>query len=191
MTTGLNGLAPDELIQNVIATAATDSVAGITAAEAALSNYPDDARLHFLNGSLLIGEKRFIAAHVALTSAVELDQDFHLARFQLGFFELTSGEAVAAQRTWLPLKALPTAHYLHRFVEGLEHLIADRFSDCIAALSDGIEANHENLPLNADMRLIIERCNGLLGGSKASKQAEDDEVSATSLLLGKARNTRQ
>lgn len=191
MTTEHDVRAPEELVIEVLRAADADSNAGIAALEQALPNYPDDARLHFMYGSLLIGERRFIAAHAALTKAVELDREFHLARFQLGFFELTSGEAAAAQRTWQPLKALPAAHYLARFVDGLEHLIADRFADCIAVLSDGIAANHENPPLNGDMQLIIERTRTALERGGSPEQSDDDVVSATSLLLGATRRTRQ
>ncbi|MBN8501790.1 MAG: hypothetical protein J0M19_11625 [Sphingomonadales bacterium] len=191
MTAEHKSQAPDDLVREVLGVADADTVAGISALEQALASYADDARLHFMYGSLLVSEKRFIAAHEALTRAVALDPDFHLARFQLGFFELTSGEAATAQRTWQPLKSLPGGHYLVCFVDGLEHLIADRFADCIAALSQGIAANQENLPLNGDMQLIIERSKAALGEGDSSGQPADDVVSATSLLLGATRRTRQ
>ena len=90
-----------------------------------------------------------------------------LARFQLGFFELTSGEAVRALATWEPLDTLPEGHYLGHFVTGLRHLIADRFADAIAALEAGIAVNDENAPLNRDMQLIIDECAGLTGKEDA------------------------
>ncbi|MBX9645218.1 MAG: hypothetical protein K2W91_14115 [Novosphingobium sp.] len=190
MTDALNNRCSDAQIQEILAISAQDTLAGIAAIDTALRDFPKDARLHFLKGSMLIGEKRFIAAHTALREAVRLDPELHIARFQLGFFELTSGEADAALASWQPLKAaLPAGHYLQLFVEGLEHLVADRFAPCIDSLRAGMEVNAENAPLNGDMQLIIERCRELLGeqGPTASESGDGEAVSATSFLLGTSR----
>lgn len=178
----------DLQMQELLGIAAQDTLAGIAAIDTALRDYPEDARLHFLKGSMLIGEKRFIAAHTALREAVRLDPDLHIARFQLGFFELTSGEADAALASWQPLKtALPEGHYLQLFVEGLEHLVADRFAPCIESLQAGMAVNAENAPLNGDMQLIIDRCRELLGEQAPPDTGEGQAVSATSFLLGTSR----
>jgi predicted Zn-dependent protease len=82
-----------------------DMAQGANAAErieALIVEFPDDARLHFLKGSSLIGEGRHIEGHQALTRAVALAPDFAIARFQLGLFQLTSGEADRALETWGP-----------------------------------------------------------------------------------------
>ena len=68
--------------------------------EKLLAEFPDDPRLNFLRGSMLITDGRLIEAHRAMTRAVELAPDFAIARFQLGFFQLTSGEAGNALETW-------------------------------------------------------------------------------------------
>ena len=180
-------LCGDAEMQEILGLADADTMAGVAAIDQALISYPGDSRLHFLKGSMLIGEKRFIAAHSALTLAVQHDPDFHLARFQLGFFELTSGEAATALATWQPLHALPPENFLRIFVDGLEHLIADRFEACIASLNSGISCNTENVPLNTDMQLIISRCEELLGQSGSASGDSDGAVSATSLLLGAKR----
>jgi tetratricopeptide (TPR) repeat protein len=180
----------EDRLQAVLALAAQDTQLGIGEAERALADFPDDPRLHFLRGSLLIEQRRFVEAHAALSRAVALAPDFHLARFQLGFFELTSGEPDAARASWQPLRqALPPGHFLARFVAGLEALLADRFADCIAALREGISANAENPPLNRDMELIVEKCEELL----RDRRADDGEdgpgaISAASLLLGSRRH---
>jgi tetratricopeptide (TPR) repeat protein len=187
MTTNPNKQCSDVQMQEVLTLAARDTAAGIAAIDAILIEFPQDSRLHFLKGSMLIGEKRFIAAHAALSSAVALDPEFHLARFQLGFFELTSGEAETAQETWRPLEALPDDGYLSKFVAGLGHLIADRFANCIADLHAGIALNPDNLPLNNDMQLIVARCEEILAGQERPAGEMDSPVSATSLLLGATR----
>lgn len=182
--------ASDATIRDILRPSGEDAALSLAAIDEALRDHPDDARLHFLKGSLLIGLKRFIAAHQALTRAVELDPGYHLARFQLGFFELTSGEAETALATLAALKALPEDHWLRCFADGLEHLAADRFGPCIARLRAGIATNHENPALNADMELIVAACERLVAGEPEPEPAPArEEVSATSLLLGSTRRT--
>jgi len=178
-------LCADETMQQLLVTASEDSQRGVEAIAAALEEYPGDPRLHFLKGSLLIGLQRFIEAHGSLSRALEIAPDYHIARFQLGLFELTSGEADAAAATWKPLHALASVHPLATFARGLEALIADRFEQCIAMLREGIAANDENLPLNRDMELVIEQCQALLAAQAPPRDAGDraDAVSATSFLL--------
>ncbi|MEI9851961.1 MAG: hypothetical protein WDN24_15265 [Sphingomonas sp.] len=173
-------LCGDEEMQQLLAAMQAGAPDELPLVERLIDAYPEDARLHFLRGSLLAGGGRPIEAHASLSRAVALAPDFALARFQLGFFELTSGEAARALATWEPLDTLPADHYIAQFAAGLRHLIHDRFADAVAALEAGIAANGENLPLNRDMRLIVDECAGLTG-----RQADAPaEASATSLLLG-------
>jgi tetratricopeptide (TPR) repeat protein len=149
--------------------------------EALLGRYPEDPRLHFLYGSTLISAGRIIEAHSSLSRAVELAPDFSIARFQLGLFQLTSGEANAALATFGPLDRLPDAHYVRAFVDGLRCLIRDDFAGTIENLRRGITLNSENPPLNNDMQMIIDRCQPLLAG--AAQDGADTDVSETSLIL--------
>lgn len=169
----------DEELGQLLAAMGTGASDELALAERLIEAYPEDARLHFLRGSMLAGRNRPIEAHAALTRAVQLAPDFALARFQLGFFELSSGEAARALATWAPLEALPSDDYLRRFVTGLQFLVEDRFAETIAALEAGIAANTENSPLNRDMQLIIDECRGLAAGGTVAAT----ETSATSFLL--------
>jgi tetratricopeptide (TPR) repeat protein len=144
-----------------------------------LGEYPQDPRLHFLRGSMLAGAGRYIEAHQALKRAVELAPDYAIARFQLGFFQLTSGETANALDTWGRLDGLADGHYLRKFVDGLRCLIRDDFAGVIQNLSEGIALNSENPPLNNDMTLIIERCRPL--AAQAPEQGE--AASETALIL--------
>jgi len=124
--------------------------------DAMLDEYPNDARLYFLKGSLLAGEQDYSAARAAMRHAVDLAPNYHVARFQLGFLLLTSGEPHAAQEAWGPLYSLPPDHYLRIFVDGLCHLIRDEFPETIKLLQKGMALNNENQPMNRDMQLIVE-----------------------------------
>lgn len=150
--------------------------------ERLLGDYPEDARLHFVYGSTLIMLGRMIEAHRSLTRAVALAPDFAIARFQLGLFQLTSGEADAALETWGRLDRLPDTHYLRWFVDGLRCLIRDDFAGAIENLRKGIGLNSENPPLNNDMQMVIDRCIPLLGTARA--EPGDGAVSETALILG-------
>ncbi len=127
---------------------------------------------------------RPIEALAALKRAVELAPDFAIARFQLGFFQLTSGEAVDALTTWGPIALLPEGHYLRFFVGGLTHLIRDEFPETVARLAEGMAANDENPALNHDMQLIIDKVTELQRLPASTDQPDDAVASATSFLLG-------
>lgn len=171
-------LCGDEEMGQLLSAMAASASDELALAERLIEAWPEDPRLHFLRGSMLAGRGRPIEAHAALTRAVELAPDFALARFQLGFFELTSGEAARALATLEPLRDLPAGHHLTHFAAGLRHLVQDHFVETIAALEAGIAANDENLPLNRDMQLIIDQCRDL-----ARDTPVEAETSATSFLL--------
>lgn len=177
----MTALCGDDEMQALMTAIQSDDSDEIARIDRLLARHPDDPRLHFLRGSVLAGIGRPIEALSSLKQAVALAPDFAIARFQLGFFQLTSGEAADALGTWGPLALLPGDHYLRLFVTGLTHLIRDEFPQTIAALDAGIAANAENPPLNRDMRLIIDKVEQI---PETAKEEEDETISATSLLLG-------
>lgn len=148
-------LCPDDQVSGVLEMLGRDEALGMNHLDGLLDEFPDDPRLVFLKGSLLAGQQEYAAARTHMRRAVDLAPEFHVARFQLGFLLLTSGEAFAAQEAWGPLHGLPRSHYLRMFVDGLCHLIRDEFGDTIRVLEEGIAANGENAAMNRDMQLII------------------------------------
>jgi tetratricopeptide (TPR) repeat protein len=175
-------LAPDEELHEVVAALEADADDAETTLERLIARYPEDPRLHFMKGSILAGSGRSIEAHRELARAVELAPEYSLARYQLGFFELTSGEPQKALGTWGPLLAEPEGSYLRKFVEGMTHLIRDEFAPAIATFEEGIALNTDNDPMNSDIRLLIAECRKLQRSS-AARGSEDSELSATSLML--------
>ena len=172
-------LCDDDALSGVIAAMHKGVADPLPLLEPLLAQYPEDARLHFLRGSILIGAGRLIEAHGELNRAVELAPDYPIARFQLGFFQLTSGEADAALQTWGRLDRLPEGHYLRRFVDGLRALIRDEFAAAISHLRAGIALNQENPPLNTDMQLLIDQCLSLPMVDAESAEASSE----TSFIL--------
>jgi tetratricopeptide (TPR) repeat protein len=172
----------DEEMQELMTAIQVNDGTDLMRVDRLIADYPNDPRLHFLRGSILAGIGRPIEALPALNRAVELAPDFAIARFQLGFFQLTSGEAANALGTWGPIALLPADHYLRKFVAGLTHLIRDEFAEAQVQLREGIALNEENPPLNRDMQLIIDQVQTLL--SSPPKTGDDASASATSFLLG-------
>jgi tetratricopeptide (TPR) repeat protein len=172
-------LCPESELDELMAAMQSDDATELERADRMIAAYPDDARLHFLRGSILAGIGRSIEALPALKRSVELAPDFAIARFQLGFFQLTSGEPGAALESWGPLALLPGDHYLRMFVAGLTFLIRDEFAEALEQLRAGIAANSENPPLNRDIQLIV----GQIEEIVAAGSEEEGPASATSFML--------
>jgi len=176
-------LCDDNELQELMTAMQSDDRDEMVRMDRLIAAYPEDPRLHFLRGSVLASIGRPIEALSSLRKAVELAPDFAIARFQLGFFQLTSGEAVDALATWGPIVLLPEGHYLRSFVGGLTHLIRDEFDETVLRLNEGIAANEENPALNRDMQLIIDQVVEIQRTAPPSDGENDGSASATSFLL--------
>lgn len=174
-------LCGDEALRDLVEIAAIDDTAALERASRLIRDFPDDPRLSFLQASILVSAGRLIEGYRAMERAVSAAPDYAIARFQLGFLQLTSGEAQKAVATWGPLASLPPENYLRRFKDGLESLIRDEFEAAIRDLEHGITLNAENVPLNRDMQLIIDECEKLI--ARAATRTSRDGDTATSLLL--------
>ncbi|WP_152616371.1 tetratricopeptide repeat protein [Sphingomonas sp. ERG5] len=176
-------LCSDADLQDLMAAMQSDDQDDLLRADRLIEAYPTDPRLHFLRGSILASIGRPIEALPSLKQAVSIAPDFAIARFQLGFFQLTSGEAVDALTTWGPIALLPDGHYLRFFVGGLTHLIRDEFDEAITRLNEGIAVNDENPALNGDMQLIISQIIEVQHAVASDAATGSDTASATSFLL--------
>ena len=175
-------LASDAEIAELVTALSIKDGDDLTQIDRLLDRYQEDPRLHFMRGSVLAGLGRAIEAHSAMARAIEIAPGYALARYQLGFFELTSGEADRALSTWGPLFALGDDNYLRVFAEGMTHLIRDEFPAAIEKFQAGVALNRENEPMNNDIRLLIVECRKLMERQNGIRDGED-EISATALLL--------
>ncbi|WEK46114.1 MAG: hypothetical protein P0Y56_13980 [Candidatus Andeanibacterium colombiense] len=175
-------LCGDEEMAGLMEALQKDDTTDLAEVDRLLQRFANDPRLHFMRGSILAGQQQPLEAHSALMRAVQLAPEFHIARYQLGFFELTSGEVDRALSTWGPLQRLPADFYLRKFVDGLIHLVRDEFDEALTLMREGLALNRENEPLNNDIRLLMRECEKLPHGAKAS--GEESDLSATSMLLG-------
>jgi tetratricopeptide (TPR) repeat protein len=161
---------PDERLAALAQMIGENAAGG--AIDAALAEHPDDARLYFLKGSVLAGDGDFAAARTALRRAVDLAPDYAIARFQLGFLLLTSGEGHAAQEAWGPLFGLAGDNPLRLFASGLAALARDDFAAAARLLKEGM-ARGDNAALNRDMGLILEKL-GEVAATGASPSSSVD-----------------
>lgn len=180
-------LAPPEDIERLVKSLEAPGSDDLALIDAVLAKHPQDPRLHFMKGSILAGQSKHIEAHTSLSKAVEIAPEYSLARYQLGFFELTSGEADRALSTWGPLLREPKDNYLRVFVEGMTHVIRDEFTEAFAKFTRGLELNTENLPMNDDIRLLMREIKTKMDQNAGLTAGEDtgaEDTSAAALLLG-------
>lgn len=149
-------LCPDNRLSAVVDQLRTDDEGGLSTIAILLQTWPLDPRLHFLKGSVLAGLQRYDEGRAAMARSIEIAPDFALARFQLGFLDLTSGRAVDALGVWQKLGELPEREPLRIFAEGLANLAGDNFAEAVRLLRFGMELNTENPLINADMQLILD-----------------------------------
>lgn len=172
------GLASNEDLARLVEDLGDTSTNGLARVEGLLARFPEDSRLHFLKGSLLAAERQYDAGRFAMRRAVELAPDFHLARYQLGFLELTSGDAEAAQVTWAPLQELEEENALRRLSDGLSRLARDEFDPAIQMLERGMRENSEFPAINHDIGLILDALR-----ERKTAVADDEPLSAAQLML--------
>lgn len=127
---------------------------------------------HFLVGSELAQAGRYVEAEAALANAVLLAPELHIARYQLGLLQFTSGRAAVALVTWSPLFALPSTAALQRFVSGFAALAQDDFAQALARFREGLVLNTDNEPLHRDIRMLIERIEGMTPPAAAAEPQE-------------------
>jgi len=174
-------LCPESRLSEILSTLESSAKLGLGKLEALLLEFPKDARLPFLKGSVLASQGDISGACASMRRAVDMAPDFFIAKFQLGFLLLTSGEVAAAQEIWEPLHDLPNDSYLNLFAKGLSFLVRDEFMEARRLLELGIAKNHDNSPLNRDMQLIIDN----IQDGSANSQAVSP-VSSVDLLLRQA-----
>jgi tetratricopeptide (TPR) repeat protein len=175
---GLEECPPDRL-QSGLAAAAAGTAEGLTEIDLLIRDYPEDARLHFMRGSLLASEGRFAEGILAIRRAIGIAPGYDLARFQLGLLELSSGEGAAAEATLSPLEQGGDDDPFRSLAAGLRLLMRDEFEGAVKHLRRGMELNNIHPLINRDMQLIIDQ----VQPAQESQIEEEQPVSATQLLL--------
>ena len=176
-------LCPDDVMASIIRQLQTDDAGGLATIASLQISYPFDPRLHFLNGSVLAGLQRYDESRGAMARAIEIAPDYALARFQLGFLDLTSGRAVDAIGVWQPLFNLSEEEPLRIFAEGLTNLVGDNFAEARRLLLKGIELNTDNPMISTDMQLILDEIKDGVPQSAGAPTADPSTPSSAAHML--------
>jgi predicted Zn-dependent protease len=184
MTASQSELCPDATLADAVARLQADERAGAERVQALSLDFPADARLHFLHGSLRAAAGAYDEALQSMRRAVALDPRFAVARFQLGLLELSSGEAAAARATLEPLDEGGGEDALSLFARGLRRLASDDLASAADLLRRGIAAGGGEPLIRRDMQMMLERIEAESPPPTQQPQPEpEQEISAAHLLL--------
>lgn len=168
----------DDLLQEGLAASRSNDVQKALElfAQASL-RCPASGLPHFLLGSEYAALGQFDKAEAALANAVLLAPEFHIARYQLGLLQFSSGRAAVALVTWEPLFALDDAHALGHFVRGFAALAQDAFEQAKTHFEAGLDRNTENAALSHDIESVLR------GMEEAKHRTVGSEAAAAHVLL--------
>jgi tetratricopeptide (TPR) repeat protein len=168
----LDLLEPDELLMLALqASGAGDSAAAIAYLKLALSKAPADARAHWAIAAEYAALKLPERAAQHFASAVELDPQQPVARFQYGLLMLTSGRIDEAQAIWEPLAALSPDDPVRLFKEGLLHMVRDEFDAALASLRAALAQPGLDPALGRDVEMTIGRIEEVQKGNAVQAPA--------------------
>jgi Flp pilus assembly protein TadD len=175
-----NAQLPPVLQQAMQASSAGDIDTAMRLLKAAIQDLPDNPLPHFLLAAELAQGGKMEEAEAAYANTVLLAPTFETARFQLGLLQFTSGRVSMAMLTWQPLLQLADTNPFQRFVCGMAELSADRFEEASNHLREGIALNRDNAPLNADMKMMLDRIAQHVGNTGSAVERDHEEPAQAS-----------
>ncbi|WP_423199802.1 MULTISPECIES: tetratricopeptide repeat protein [unclassified Cupriavidus] len=159
---------PDTLLREAVAASQrNDTDTALSLLERVTALAPGAAVAHLLMAGELAQAGRYEEAEAAFARALLADPGLHIARFQLGLLQFTSGNAAVALLTWQPLTELGEQHALSLFARGFAALAGDDMLEATRLFQAGIAANTENAPLNTDIRMVLQRMGEVAGTQPA------------------------
>lgn len=173
----------ERLRQALASGAAGDTDNTIALLRQAMAEEPASPLPHFLLGAEYAQTGRIDEALRAYAAATVLAPGFHIARYQMGLLQMTSGNVALALVTWQPLFGLAPDQPLRAFVHGFAALVNDRFAEALGHFREGMSLNTDNAPLNADIQLVIDRIEALPPAQPPDASAEPAEEDASHVLL--------
>jgi tetratricopeptide (TPR) repeat protein len=180
--------APEGIEQALQLSRTGDGAGAIRFLRDAAEREPRSAVVRLLLGAELAQAGALAEAEAWLAEALLCSPELHVARFQLGLVQYTSGRVAVARITWQPLLGLGAQEPLRDFVLAFEALAGDRFDEALAHLQSGIALNETNAPLNADMQRLADRIAALratpgAGTTKDPGAAGADDAEGTTHVL--------
>jgi tetratricopeptide (TPR) repeat protein len=138
----------------------------------ALELAPNDARSHYVLGSLYTQIRLIDRAVKHLQNAVVFDPSMESAHFQLGWIYWNAGDIKAATEAWKAFDAAGKEHPLFLFKTGLLHLAKQEYAECEKHLRQGISINNTHPQLNNDMAYLLKQVSDYMTMHKAASTSE-------------------
>lgn len=181
-----DGLTLESITQAV----AHDEASALRQIDAALAQYPGDARLWLLRGSIHATQGNHVFARVDFEQALRHDAGLHIARFMLGMLELFQARPSEAAMIWEPLDQLPPVDPLRLFKQGLVLLSQDQFDLALDELNQGLSLNTQYPHINTYVSAVVGQIHTLksAGGTAHQEVGRADSHLLLSDYLGS--NTR-
>lgn len=145
-----------QIEQGLAESVALRSEAALRCFHAASQLQPASGLPYFLIGSEHAACGDLQAAEQAFATAVLHAPDLHVARYQLGLLQFSSGRASIALLSWQPLLVLGVEQPFAHLVNGFLALTEDRITDAVAHLQAGMARCGTNTALAGDVARILE-----------------------------------
>lgn len=163
-----------------------------TCLAAAAELRPEAPEPHYLRAANFAATGDLAAAEAEFSACLALAPHLAIARFQFGLLYVTTGRPDAARSVWQPL--LATQHAFSWFARAMLAILHGDRASAETWIRQGMQANHENAPLNTDMAELLAKLaeldtdHSVLGRpeAKSGSVQEDKPVeqdSATHLLI--------
>jgi tetratricopeptide (TPR) repeat protein len=144
-----------------------DSNTALSLLEQAMALEKASAAACFLFASEHASLGNFEKAEESFANTVLLAPQWHIARYQLGLLQFSSGRAAAALVTWAPLFDLDASNCFVHFVRGFGSLAQDQFAQATAHFRAGLALPVENAALAGDIEKVLARIEHLTTGPVA------------------------
>lgn len=171
-----SGSAAQVLLEaGLAASRANDAKGALELFQRASDAAPTWAIPHFLIGSELAAQGTMDKAEAALANAVLLDPSLHVARYQLGLLQFSSGRAAVALVTWQPISELVAGEGLPQFVRGFAALARDQLELARDEFSAGLAITGVNPSVAGDIQKVLA---GIADLGNQATSAEANPVAA-------------
>jgi tetratricopeptide (TPR) repeat protein len=117
---------------------------------------PDNAMAIYLLATVHAGMGMHARAVSEMVSVLELEPDFHVARFQLGLILLAHGQGADTMAAWEHFQGLGEDDCFFLFRRGVEYFLLDQLDESVRDLKAGILANEHYESVVEDMVSILE-----------------------------------
>lgn len=171
-TPSLAMLDQTELLQLALTSGQrNDASSAIVYLKEAVSRPDASANAHFLLGAEYAEIGLYDRAQACMKTALQLDPNSSITRFQLGLLLVSCGNGVEAEETLRHIHA--ASDILTPFAKGLIHLIHNEFDAALTALQQGIALNGNNPGLIKNMQALANAIEQLPPEVRAQGQADE------------------